>query len=469
MSLRELAKRRIPYPAKQGFEYIYDLIPLRIPPRILYGKVFWDTYRLLQESQWWSREKLEEYQMRQLEKLLKHAYTHVPYYRNVFYERGLKPKDIQRKEDLIKLPILTKEIIRNNLHDLLAQNAPKKEFFLVKTSGSTASPLSFFWHKKMTISKEEAFIWTIYNIAGYKFNEKRLELTWERSNDRLWRYNPIERVLKLSAFTLNEEILRSYLNLINKFRPKVLKSIPSNLVVLADFVQKKKISTPASIKIILSVSEMVYPWQRQLIEQVFKCRLFTFYGQNERVALATECEVSSAYHIFPEYGITEIIGCDDLPVRNDGAKGRIIGTGFSNYAMPFIRYETGDIGLLSDKRCTCGRNYPLLKSIEGRENEYLVSKSGHLIPITSVSYSSIMKNVKQFQFYQDTKGKILLKLVPLPHFTRDDAREILNDLKSEIKDIDVKIEYTDIIHRTERGKYKYIIQKLPIKFVALSG
>ena len=465
MSLRELAKKRLPYPAKQGLKYIYGAIP----PRFRYSKVFWDTYDFLQESQWWSREKLEEYQMQQLERLLHHAYKNVPYYRRVFEERGLKPKDVKTKEDLTKLPILTKEVIRNNFHNLLAQNVPKKEFFLVKTSGSTASPLSFFWHKNMTIPKEEGFIWTIWNIAGYKFNEKRLDLTWERLNYRSWRYDPIGRMLKLSACTLNEEALYSYLNLINKFQPKVLKSIPSNLVVFADFMQKNKISIPPSIKIILCTSEMVYPWQRELIEQVFKCPLFTFYGQSERVVLATQCEVSSAYHIFPEYGTTEIIGCDDLPVRNNGGKGRIIGTGFNNYAMPFIRYETGDIALWSNERCTCGRNYPLLKSIEGRENEYFVSKGGHLIPMISVSYSSIMKNVKQFQFHQDTEGKVVLELVPLPNFTQDDAQKILNDLKLEIKDIDIKIEYTDIIHRTERGKYKYIMQKLPIKFGELSG
>jgi len=120
MSIKNLAKR-LPYPIKQNLKYIYRVIPLSIR----YGKVFWDTYKFLQESQWWDREKLEEYQMQQLENLLKHAYENVPYYRKVFDKRGLKPKDIQNINDLKKLPYLTKEIIRENLQDFIAQNYPK--------------------------------------------------------------------------------------------------------------------------------------------------------------------------------------------------------------------------------------------------------------------------------------------------------------------------------------------------------
>ena len=110
MSLQELAKRGLPYPAKQGLKYIHSTIP----PRFRYGKMFWDTYNFLQESQWWTRERLEEYQMHQLSRLLHHAYENVPYYRKAFDERGLKPKSIQDFDDLRKLPYLTKEIIRKN-------------------------------------------------------------------------------------------------------------------------------------------------------------------------------------------------------------------------------------------------------------------------------------------------------------------------------------------------------------------
>ncbi len=99
MSINHLIKI-LPFPVKQSIKYIYGIIP----PRIRYGKVFWDTYNFLQESQWWSREKLEDYQLQQLRELLHHAYENVPYYRRIFDERGLKSKDIHNFDDLRKLP-----------------------------------------------------------------------------------------------------------------------------------------------------------------------------------------------------------------------------------------------------------------------------------------------------------------------------------------------------------------------------
>ncbi|NOR77123.1 MAG: phenylacetate--CoA ligase family protein, partial [Methanophagales archaeon] len=123
MNLKDLAKN-LPYPLKPVLKYVYGAIPIHIR----YGKVFRDTYAFLQESQWWSREQLEEYQLQQLSKLLQHAYENVPYYRRVFDERGLKPKDIQDFKDLQMLPYLTKQIIQDNLEDLKARNYPSSKF-----------------------------------------------------------------------------------------------------------------------------------------------------------------------------------------------------------------------------------------------------------------------------------------------------------------------------------------------------
>ena len=117
MDLEKLVKS-LPYPLEQGIKYAYGAVP--VPLR--YGKMFRQMYAFLQESQWWSREQLEEYQLEQLGRLLEHAYENVPYYRRVFDERGLKPKDIQDFKDLQQLPYLTKEIIQENLPDLVARN-----------------------------------------------------------------------------------------------------------------------------------------------------------------------------------------------------------------------------------------------------------------------------------------------------------------------------------------------------------
>lgn len=130
MTLRDMVKR-LPYPIQQSIRYVYSLIP----PRIRYGRVFWETYNFLQESQWWSKERLEDYQMQQLNKLLKHAYENVPYYRRVFDERGLKTKDIQSLNDLKKLPYLDKNTFKLHAQDMIARNSSPKKLHMSHTSG----------------------------------------------------------------------------------------------------------------------------------------------------------------------------------------------------------------------------------------------------------------------------------------------------------------------------------------------
>lgn len=131
--------QKLPAPVKQGLKYVYGTIP----PSVRYGKVFWETYKFLQESQWWTREKLDKYQMQQLSKLLHHAYENVPYYRRVFDERGLKPKDIQDFDDLKKLPYLTKDDFKTHFNELVAQNINLKNLPISHTSDTSGKPLLY--------------------------------------------------------------------------------------------------------------------------------------------------------------------------------------------------------------------------------------------------------------------------------------------------------------------------------------
>ena len=190
--MRNLIRKAPPW-IKQPIKYVYGLIPYE--KRL--GKVFWDTYNFLQESQWWSKEKLEEYQMRELEKLLKHAYENVPYYRRLFNERGLKPKDIQNLNDFKKLPYLTKEIIRDNLKDLVAQNYSKLKLQYGTTGGSTGIPMGFYSEKRVSDVKEHAFIVTLWNRVGYKIGNKcivlRGNIIRSASKGKFWKYNPINK------------------------------------------------------------------------------------------------------------------------------------------------------------------------------------------------------------------------------------------------------------------------------------
>ena len=167
---------------------------------------FIKTYRLLKKSQWWSREQLEEYQLQQLGKLLNHAYDNVPYYRRIFDERGLKPKDIQNLGNLQKLPFLTKEVFRDNLYDLRARNYPTHKLEYVTTAGSTGPPLGFYYEKGVSRAIEWAFMKTQWDRVGYNLRDKcavlRNNVVKSADRGRFWETTLFGRWLILSSLTL---------------------------------------------------------------------------------------------------------------------------------------------------------------------------------------------------------------------------------------------------------------------------
>jgi len=466
MSLRALAKRRLPYTAKQGLKYIYGTIP----PHFRYGHIFWETYNFLEESQWWSREKLEEYQMQQLRKLLHHAYENVPYYRRVFEERGLKPKNIQDFDDFGELPYLTKEIIQENLLDLVARNYHSSELQYVTTGGSTGIPLGFYWERGVTDSKEHAFITTLWNRAGFKIGDRcvilRGDVVQLACKGKFWEYDPVNKNLTLSSYHMTDEILPNYIANIRAFRPDFIQAYPSAITILARFMKKRNIGPFPTVKAILCASENLYPWQRELLEEVMKCRVWSFYGHSERAALAGECEVSTYYHIFPEYGYLELIGNDGNEVTKDAEIGEIVATGFNNFICPFIRYRTMDMAAASNAKCKCRRNYGLVRRIEGRLQEFFVDKTGSLTTFTC-SHKPLWnakEKINAYQYVQNERGKVLLNIDAKSEFSVSDIDGVKRTFLRFYPRFNIEIRFVHHIPHSKDGKFRFLVQKLPIEF-----
>lgn len=208
----------------------------------------------------------------------------------------------------------------------------------------------------------------------------------------------------------------------------------------------------------------MYPHQRQLLEEVLDCRVYTWYGHSERTVLAGECEKSSSYHVFPEYGVFELINDEQKRVRNNGGMGTIVGTGLTNYVMPLIRYKTDDMATNSTEKCGCQRDYGIIKDVRGRwVQEFIVAKGDRLIPITAINmHSDVFDNVEQFQFYQGKVGEVTLKIVKKPSYAQKDSNYIQKELMKKFGDLSLEIEFIDEIPRTSRGKHKFLIQDLEL-------
>jgi phenylacetate-CoA ligase len=432
---------------------------------------FWKTYRLLKKSQWWTREKLEEYQIQNLSKLLSHAYENVPYYKKVFDERGLKPKDIQNFNDLQKLPFLTKEIIRDNLDDLKAKNYPLAKFEYVTTGGSTGVPLGFYYEKGVSRAIEWAFIKSLWDRVSYRFRDKSAVIKGyvirSASQGQFWEKALFGKWLILSSYHMTEKNLPKYIEEIKKYKPKFIQAYPSAITILARFMKQHGVAPFSGVKAILCSSENMYPGQRELLEGVLQCRVYTWYGHAERAVLAGECEQSAYHHIFPEYGITELVREDGSQIKDDKETGIIVGTGLTNYAMPLIRYKTDDLAIRANGVCKCHREYPLLQKVEGRWlQEFIITKNNRPISITAINmHSDVFDNVDQFQFYQDRKEEVVLNIVRRDTYTDRDTEYIRRELVRKLgDDIALTFRFVDHIPRTRSGKYNFLIQRLPAAF-----
>jgi len=437
---------------------------------MLTRKIFRKTYKFIQESQWWSQEQLEAYQLEQLNKLLDHSYINVPYYRKLFDKHGLKPEDIRSFEDLQKIPFLTKDIVKNNIDDLKARNYHKHKFERVTTGGTTGIPLKLYVEKGVSIAESLAYSKAALELVECSFMDKvislREDVILSKDDTKFWKYILFGRHLLLSSFHMSEDNLPRYVEKIRRFKPKFIVTFPSSITTIAKYMKKNNIEPFSTLKAIICGGESVYDWQRHLLEEVFQCRIFEMYGHMEGAVLACSCEKNNYYHVFPQYGIVELIDKYEKPVTKEGEKGEIVATGFHNFIFPFIRYKTGDIGVYTKEKCECGRNYPLLKKIEGKwKQEFIITGDNRMISTVIMHmHSTVFDNVKQFQFYQEKKGEVVFRIVKTDNYAEKDTKNIENEICKKLgKDIKLKIEFVDKIPRTERGKHKYLIQKIPIE------
>ncbi|MFL0267491.1 phenylacetate--CoA ligase family protein [Candidatus Clostridium radicumherbarum] len=441
--------------------YIYT----SLPDYIRYGKNFRSQYKFLNKSQWWTSQQHEEYQFIQLKKLLEHSYKNVPYYTNIFTERGIKPENIKSFKDLKKLPYLTKELVRNNLKDLVAKNYNIKKLKIVTTSGTSRIPMDFYIEPIIDKAREWSFIVNLWNRIGYdpkKINNNVI-LRGIIPKNGLYEYKGKDLIL--SSFQMTEENMKNYVELIKGFNPDFIQAYPSSIHLLSKYILRNKlVGNFHKLKCILCSSENLFDNQRLDIEQAFRVRVYNFYGHSEHACLGGECELSNYFHIQSEYGYTEIINEDGQDVKEEGEIGEIVATGFNNFAMPFIRYKTEDLVVNSNEKCNCGRNYKLIIKVEGRKQEFLIDMFGRAITATWAGFPlrQIEKKINSFQYIQNEPGTLLLNIKSFEEITDEDIKNIKKVFDLHYKGFELQIKSVENIERIRGGKFKFLVQNIDV-------
>ncbi len=425
-----------------------------------YGKEFGPWRRLLEETQWWTPEQLLERQNRELRRLVQHAYQNVPYYRDLLDARGLGPNDIRSKEDLDKIPFLTKELIKTNAERLKARNipAPRTEFHT--TGGTTGTPLGVVIESR-TNSIRLAFEWRFYNWAGYHFGDTIAVLRGRQVNGfekgKRWEYDPYERYLILSAFDMTDHNMAEHVEKLQEFKPKFIRGYPSNLALLARFAldHGTRLNPSGTLQGVLTSSETLYPFQRGQISEAFQAPVFDLYGNTEQAGRFGECERHEGYHDFVEHSVIELVDQDE------SGMGEIVATSLINYAMPLIRYKTGDSARRSQQRCSCGRGLPLLAGLEGRSQDVALLKDGTPVSLTGFFFAvhvPEMSFLRKIQFQQETPGHLRALVVKGPHYQEGACEVMLRRMNENLaRPFKIEVEFVEDIAGTKAGKHKFFV------------
>lgn len=446
-------------------EKSFDSIKSLIPYQIRLFPEFQKFVRFLNESQYWSKQKLDEYQYEKTLELLKYAQKNIEWYGRKFAEYGISFRDLINLDDIKKFPTVSKEDIRDNLEKFISKEINKKKLMYVTTGGSTAIPFGFY--QPFNLEKiDYAFYEHQWSWFDCHIFDKSVVFRGEYvgSESKLFDYKASKNEWRFSTYYLNEKNFIKYFEKLNKIKPKFIQAYPSAAEIFAKFMIDKKLELNFKPNTILLGSENIYDDQISLIEKAFNSKVHNYYGQAERVCLASWTKNSRLFHVFPQYGLTELIDSDGNEVIEEDQIGEIVATGFYNFAMPFIRYRTRDLATHTNQKSPDGFEYRLFKKINGRLQELFVTSNGRLISMTAINmHDETFDNVKQFQFYQDTPGKLILRIIPKDNLSEKDLTRIYDNLKVKVgNDTQLEIQIVDKLEKSSSGKLRFLIQKLKI-------
>ena len=402
---------------------------------------------------------MEKYILQRLKYICQYAKKHIPYYQDLFHSIGFEPEKLDSFSYYQKLPVMTKDIVRENFDKLQSDELSKLRAVICETSGSTGTPLHFYLDKNVNEASFCLFYktWSMAKEWGLGKNQAMISGYAEG----LYQYQWKTQVLALSSFHLSEENVETFYRLIKKYRPKFLRGYPSALYLFGKLLEQKGLSLHFST--IFTGAETLLPFQREFIESFFQATVIDHYTHWERTASICNC-LCGKLHAQNFYGYHEILDDYGNPVAN-GEEGRLVCTGLYNLAMPLLRYDTRDIAAFaSDQTCQCGSHLPIVDHILGRVEDVVVTPEGRLVGRLDAAFK-YSKNIQLTHIYQPDKNNIIVKIVPTELYNdEDDEKPLLSELRKRLGD-EIKITISKVseseIPKTARGKVRFVLSDVP--------
>ncbi|MCI9175864.1 MAG: phenylacetate--CoA ligase family protein [Lachnospiraceae bacterium] len=319
------------------------------------------------------KEEMEKHLVRQLRELCVYAENHIPFYREWFAKAGFVPEKMESLNDYQKLPVLDKDTVRKNQKRMISDEKDKLGACFCETSGSTGTPLQFYLDQNINAASFLLFYRTWSMAPDWNILKTQAALTGYENGE--YTFNPINRILYLSSFHLNEETAVKFYGLIKKYRVKVLRGYPSALYVFGKLLKKQGLTL--SFPVIFAGSETLLEYQRAFIEEFFQGKVIDHYTHWERTASVCEC-MEGRLHAQNDYGYHEILDRDGNPLSQ--GVGRLVCSSLYNKVMPLFRYDTRDLAEWGqEQKCPCGCRFPVVKRIVGRIEDIVVTPEGNYV------------------------------------------------------------------------------------------
>lgn len=417
------------------------------------------TYRYLRElvnQKSWPLERQREHQLSKLRRLLTHCGLNVPYYRRMFREIGFDAERVQSLDDLVRLPVLTKDVVLEHGSEMVADNM-KERLLVHHTGGSTGMPMTFYRHKEYEECGFAGLLrdfvecgWSVGEPVAqfWGFGEAQVQSLRLTTMIKAW----VSRIYRFNAFDVSLENVRQWHTQLKRVCPSVLFGYASTLYLFARYMREMQLSLEG-VKGVFATAEPLQEFQRDMIESVLQTRVYDVYGSTEILDVACECRCGNV-HMRLDSAVVEFGG------EHEEAGRELIQTCLNNYAMPYIRYKNEDLAMPVDGRCPCGNEAPLMSHPMGRAFGNFTTPSGRIIHgqfFVKLVYD--LAGVDAFQFHQTDMDTIVLKVVKGHGFGPEVAHGLdraVDRVREEARgELHVDLQYVDAIPKTVRGKYLY--------------
>ena len=424
-------------------------------------------YEFLLSSEHWPPEKFRQYQGEQFRKLLRLAFSQVPYYRDLQKKLGCAPEDFKEPEDIRLLPVLEKSQLRGHEHLFLNESIDLKKCTKGFTSGTTGTPINLS-ETRESFSRRWGFVARLRHWAGVNnpLHPKRAQFTGRnivpnRQDKRCqvyWRWNRPGNSLLLSTTHISPETAPHYVAALKSFAPELIDGYPSAMLVIARVVRRLGLELPSPKAIIVS-AETLLPEHRRELEVAFSCRVHNQYSSSEPSCFWGDCEYG-VMHENPEYGISEIIDANGKPVQA-GESGEVLTTSFLNPLMVLIRYRLGDVAVKGPGTlCACGRAMPRLQGIEGRMDDILFTPErgyvGRLDPVFKGLGAII-----EAQIIQENLNQVRVLLVPDAGYNDEMEAHLTKNLQAKLgESVKLAVERVNQIPRGPNGKFRSVVSNV---------